>query len=276
MHVEQVAPDIYMIVGEFYQSISTVIADAERVLLIDGQASREDAMDLRRFVEEELGKQVRLILSTHYMSDHMAALKLFSNAPVIAQQNYMHTFESQRSLTDEMREGFTEPTIVFSDKLALRWGRYTLDVFHNPSHTLSTIGIDIPEADLLIVGDAFFGGIVFLSSAGEPKKFYTGLRRLQAKNRSRAIPGHIKMYDNRAFENALHYLKTLQENVEEARSSPRVEASILEIPIESCLAPQIEASDFEREFHRINLELIIKRNLFPTVAENLGDCSPSK
>jgi len=270
MRVEQVAPDIHMFVGESYQSISTVVADEDRVLLIDCQASREDAEELRRFIEGELKKQVRLILCTHYMSDHMAALKLFPTAPIIAQESYMLTFESQRSLTDETRACFVGPNIEFSDKLVLKWGRYTMDVFHNPSHTLSTLGIDIPDADLLLVGDTFFGSIVFVSSAGEPENFVTALTRLQSKGRSRVIPGHIGMYDAKAFEHALFYLKSLQRHVEEARRSSHGKDSILEIPIESCLAPNVETSDFEKEFHQINLELIIKRNLFSTVAESRG------
>jgi glyoxylase-like metal-dependent hydrolase (beta-lactamase superfamily II) len=262
MRIEQIEPDIYMFVGESYQSVSTAITDDDRVLLIDGQASREDAEELRRYIEAEMKKQVSLILCTHYMSDHMAALKLFPTAPIVAQQNYMHTFESQRSLSDEARACFVRPTIEFSDKVLMRWGRYTLDVFHNPSHTLSTIGVDIPEADLLVVGDAFFGGTVFVSSAGEPKNFFTALRRLQSRGRSRVIPGHIGMYDSRAFEHALFYLKSLQGHVEEAVRSSRGQDSILEIPIESCLSPHLEASDFEKEFHQINLSLIIKRKLF--------------
>lgn len=270
MRIEQVTPDIHMFVGESYQSISTVIADHDRVLLIDCQASRRDAEELRYFIEDQLRKQVQLILCTHYMSDHMAALKLFPTAPIIAQQNYMHTFESQRSLTDETRACFVRPNIEFSDKLILRWGRYTLDVFHNPSHTLSTIGIDIPEADLLLVGDAFFGGICFLSSAGEPENFFTALRRLQNRGRRRVIPGHIGVYNGLAFDHALFYLKSLQRHVEDARGSSRGEDSILEIPIEGCLAPHVEASDFEKEFHQINLQLIIKRNLFSPVEKSRG------
>jgi len=53
-----------------------------------------------------------------------------------------------------------------------------------------------------------------------------------------------------SFESALFYLKSLQARVEEARKSSGGEESILEIPIESCLAPQVEASDFEREYHQ--------------------------
>jgi cyclase len=123
-------------------------------LLIDALASRKDADALRHFIEDELKKKVRFILSTHFMSDHMAVLKSFPRAQIIAHENYRQTFVSQRSLTDEEVWFFVEPTITFSDRMKIKWGRLTLDIFHNPSHTMSTIVIDISEADLLLVGDA--------------------------------------------------------------------------------------------------------------------------
>lgn len=268
MHKEQLAPDIYLFVGKAYQSNSTVLIKDNDVLLIDGLASREDAEELRYFIEDELKKRVRVILCTHYMSDHLAAFKLFPDAPIIAHQNYMQTFDSQSSLTDEERAYFVRPTIEISNGIVMNWGRYTLDIFHNPSKAVSMLSVDIPEADLLVVGDAFFGSTVFLSSAGEPELFDLALRRLQSKGRSRIVPGHIGVYGAQAFDNALFYLKSIQAQVEEARRSASGENSILEIPIESCLAPNIKASDFEKEFHQINLSLIIKRKLFPSVAES--------
>ncbi len=149
----------------------------------------------------------------------------------------------------------------------MKWGRLTLDIFHNPSHTMSTIGIDIPEADLLLVGDAFFGSTVFLSSAGVPEQIRGALMHLQTKNRSHVIPGHIGIYDKNAFGNALFYLNSLQRKVETARNSPAGENSVLGISIEDCLAPQLTASNFEKEFHEINLRLIIERKLFMHDAE---------
>ncbi len=149
----------------------------------------------------------------------------------------------------------------------MKWGRLTLDIFHNPSHTMSTIGVDIPEADLLLVGDAFFGSTVFLSSAGVPEQIRGALKQLQTKNRSLVIPCHIGIYDGNAFENALFYLNSLQKKVQNTRNSPDGKRSILNIPIEDCLAPKLRASEFEREFHEINLRLIIERKLFTSDAE---------
>jgi glyoxylase-like metal-dependent hydrolase (beta-lactamase superfamily II) len=201
------------------------------------------------------------------MSDHMAALKSFPKAQIIAHENYRQTFDSQRSLTDEEAAFFVEPTITFSGKIKINWGRLNLDIFHNPSHTMSTVGIDIPEADLLLVGDAFFGSTVFLSSRGVPEQIRGALKQLQTKNRSHIVPGHIGIYDNKAFENALFYLNSLEREVETARNSTAGENAILGIQIDDCLAPQIKASEFEKEFHEINLRLIIERNLFMPKAD---------
>lgn len=76
------------------------------------------------------------------------------------------------------------------------------------------------------------------------------------------------VYSGQVFENAQFYLESLPAHVEQARRSSSGEDSILEIPIESCLAPQVAASDFEKEFHQINLRLIVERELFVPLNEN--------
>ncbi len=42
----------------------------------------------------------------------------------------------------------------------------------------------------------------------------------------------------------------------------RADARIAAIAIETCLAPQVEATDFEREWHRRNLEVIVAQSTF--------------
>ena len=262
MRTEQLEKDIFVITGEFYQSIATAFIRGDEVLLVDALASREDAEKLQKFIETELKKKVRFVVLTHYMCDHLAGLKLFPNAEIVAHQNFRQTFDSQKSISPEEADFFVEPSIVFSDKIAIKWGRLTLDIFHNPSHTQSTVGIDVPEADLLLIGDAVFGNTIFLSSAGEPELFESAIKNLRSRNRSRIVPGHITIRDKTVFENAEFYLKSLQTQVEKARRSSNGENAIQQISMKSCLPNGVVASDFEDEFHRINLKLIIERKLF--------------
>ncbi|HKZ80294.1 MAG TPA: hypothetical protein VJ124_18610 [Pyrinomonadaceae bacterium] len=97
MKVQELESDIFVIVGDKYQSNAAAFVNGPEIFLVDGLASREDAEQLQDFVERKLGKQAQaqFILCTHYFSDHLAALKLFLGAEIIARKNYMHMDSSR-------------------------------------------------------------------------------------------------------------------------------------------------------------------------------------
>src|SRR5262245_16211320 len=163
MRVNRIDDDLYLAIGQAYRSNSTIFISGGEALLVDGTGSRADAEKLQSFVEKELGKEVRFILCTHFFSDHLAALKYFPRATVIAHENYRSTLDSEMYRTEEERSFFEEPDILIRDGIKLRWGRFTLDLRHNPGHTPSTLLVDIREADLLMVGDTLVGNIVYLN-----------------------------------------------------------------------------------------------------------------
>jgi cyclase len=261
MHIQQITPDVYSLVGRAFASNSTVIIAGDEALLVDAMASRGDAEDLRAFVETELGKRVRFIICTHFFSDHIAALKLFPDASVIAHENYTHTFAAERFRTEEEREHFVEPDILISDGLKMRWGRFRLDIFYNPGHTMSTINIDIPGADLLLVGDNIVGNLVYIYYS-TPELARKALERLRRRARTHIIEGHQGVLGAETVDNALHYLSSLEKHVRAARGSANGQDSILKIDLEECLPPGVAGTPFERTFHGRNLQTIIERGLF--------------
>ncbi len=262
MQREQLENDIFLLTGEAYQANSVVVTSGEEALLIDGMASRTDAEDLREFIERDIKKRIALIVSTHYMSDHIAAFRFFAGAPVIAHKNYQQTFDSQKSPTAEEKSFFVKPTVEIAGDTKINWGRYEINVFYNPGKTLSSLNVEIPAADLLIVGDEIFGNTAFLSAAGTPDSMRRAIKRLKETGRNRVVPGHIGLFDRKIFDNAEFYLDALESEVAKARRSANGEEAILQIPIENCLPDKIAASEFEDEFHRINLKLVVERNLF--------------
>ncbi|HZS03269.1 MAG TPA: MBL fold metallo-hydrolase [Blastocatellia bacterium] len=263
MRVQQVESDAYVFVGEAYQSNSLILTSGDEALLVDALGSERDAEKLRDYVEQELEKQVRFIVCTHYFSDHLAALKLFPEGRIIAHANYRHTFDSELHRSEEERGHFVEPDILISDELRLKWGRYTLDVFHNPGHTMSTLGIDIPEADLIAAGDTVVGNIVYLAYSS-PELLLPALERLRRRGRTRLLTSHLGLRRADAIDHALFYLRSLRDKVKAARDSADQESLIREINLWSCLVPGAEASEFEMIFHNRNLESIIERKLFAT------------
>ncbi len=260
MKEQQIEPDIHLFIGETYDSNSTAFVKGDEVLLVDGMASRRDAEELRERVENGLGKRVRFIIATHYFSDHLAALGLFPDAEIIAHRNYLHTFTTERHRTREEEANFVEPTMLVNDSLLMRWGRHTLDIFHNPGHTMSALAIEVPEADLLMTGDTVVGNIVYISYSA-PEMLRQALRRLQRRGRARLISSHMGLREGRAVEHALVYLDRLEANARAAWLEGEAGDSVLRIPLGECLSPEVKGSPFEEMFHGRNLESIVSRRL---------------
>jgi glyoxylase-like metal-dependent hydrolase (beta-lactamase superfamily II) len=230
MRIETIAPDIQIAIGETYESNSTIFLNGREALLIDGMGSAADAGELQHYIENDLGARVRFIISTHYFSDHMAALAHFPEATIIAHELSAKTFASEQNRSDEEASFFVEPGLTFCDRLTLRWGAHTLELFHNPGHTMSTIGVDVADADLLFTADTAVGNIAYVVYT-TPALVAQALERLRDRGRHRIIASHGGMRDAVALDHALAYVRALQ-------------AGGVDEPLD----------DFERIFHRRNLE----------------------
>jgi len=266
MRVNRLSDDTYLLIGETYRSNSTAFVSEGEVLLVDALGSDADAVRLKGFVEDELGKQVRFIISTHYFSDHIAALRLFPRASVVAHRSYRETFDSEMYRSEEEAAFFVEPDILVSDGVAIRWGRYTLDVFHNPGHTASTLSIDVPEADLLFVGDTLVGNIAYLNYS-TPERFFAALASLQARARGRLLSSHGDVRSPSAIGNARFYLERLGDWARESLNSGkgRSHADAVEpadAPLDNFLPNGITGTPFEKMFHERNLRTVVERRLF--------------
>jgi cyclase len=258
MNVIQIQPELFLFIGKTYQSNSSIFVKDDEVLLVDALGSRGDGEELRSFVEQDLKKEVRFIISTHYFSDHIAALKSFPRACVIAHENYLETFNSEQYRTNEEAGHFVEPHLLVSDRLKIRWGTFTLNISHNPGHTTSTLAIDVPEANLLFVGDTLVGNIVYLKYS-TPDRFVSALDSLKQKSTGRRLlSSHGNVRSTDAISIAQSYLTRLGRLVNEVGFNE----SLLDIQLDEVMPAGVEPTSFERIFHKRNLETVLERRLF--------------
>lgn len=260
MQIQQLESDIYLLIGEAYHANSTAICNGNEVLLVDGMASVEDALELRHWIENDLRKRVRWIVSTHYFSDHMAAFRLFPESDLIAHRNYEHTFQLERFRSTAETEHFRKPTLTLDGELDLRWGRFHLNIFPNPGHTMSTMNVDVPEADLLFTGDTAVGNIAYFHYSA-PSLITHALTQIRRRNRSRLIEGHGSVRHGKTVQHSLHYLSSLESFVRELHRRGDADG-IPQIALMECLPKEVEPTDFEEIFHKRNLDAVIERGLF--------------
>ncbi|HSE42721.1 MAG TPA: MBL fold metallo-hydrolase [Acidobacteriota bacterium] len=258
MRVQQISNDLYVAIGDAYDSNSTILLSKGEALLIDAMGSTKDAANLKLLVERELGSSVRFIVCTHFFSDHLAALKFFPKSEIIAHKNYTHTFDLERFRSKEEKTFFVEPTILISDEMTLRWGKYHINVFHNPAHTMSTLNIDIPEADLIHVGDTVVGNMVYFAYSS-PSLFNPALNRIKQRGRQQLISSHLEARSTVAVDHAEHYLSALKNEVKQLNND---DEAVLKIELKECLPFGVAATPFETIFHRRNLKSIVEQQLF--------------
>lgn len=262
MQITELEPDILVFRGEAYESVATAFIQDREALLVDALAGLEDAEAMRVHLEGRLGLRVRFILMTHYMSDHMAALRRFPQARIAAHCASAQTFHSQRDLNAEDEQAFVPPSIELGGDIAFDWGRHRLAVFHNPGKTRCMLNVDVAAADLVLCGDNLVGNTAYLSST-TPERLDAGLARLERLGRGRIIPGHMGVLPGEAPANARRYLARLQQEVVAARMRMDAACAIRAITIESCLAAGVVPTPFEREWHGRNLDLILEQGTFP-------------
>ncbi|WP_250064162.1 MBL fold metallo-hydrolase [Stenotrophomonas mori] len=250
-----------MFVGDDHESVATAFIAGDDVLLVDSLGSQEDARRLQSSLCGEMGKTVRIVAATHFMSDHIAGMRLFDEATTIAHRHHRHTFLSQNRQVDAF---YREPQVLFDGDLRLRWGRHELHFLHNPGRTLDHISVDVPSADLVCAGDNIVGNTVYVSKA-DPTLIRGAVKRMRQLGRGTVVGGHMGRFPPAVLDNALHYLDRLQLAVLRIRidvAMPDVNGHIAAIAIEDCLAPGIEPSAFEREWHQHNLEAIVAQSTF--------------
>lgn len=260
MRIEEPDSHVLMFVGEEVESVATAFIHGDEVLLVDSLASARDAAWLRDVICGQMGKTVRVLAATHYMSDHIAGMSLFPDALLLAHRYHRHAFLSQDLRADAF---YREPDLVFDD-MTLRWGAHELRLLHNPGKTMDHLSVDVPTADLVCAGDNIVGNIVYLSKS-DPALLHAAIDRIRRFGRARVIGGHMGMFGAEVLDNALHYLVRLRDRVVSLRAnapSSTVDSLIADIRIEDCLAPQVQPTPFEREWHGNNLGVIVAQSIF--------------
>ena len=257
MKTETIDRDAVLFRGEKYDSGALALFDEDRALLVDGLGSAEDAAALKSVLVGEMGMRVELLVSTHYFSDHLAAWMTFPDAPILAHENSTATFWTEDFRSPEEAAHFRAPTYRLAGRLGITWGRFNLDVFENPGHTAGTLNVDVPELDLLHVGDTAVGRMAYIRYSG-PEAVDRALSRALDRGRRRILRSHGPLADADALRSARGYLANLRARVLEARVHGR---PVDRIRIDDCLPSGPPATDFETFFHGRNLASIETRGL---------------
>ena len=82
---ERIADNVYWFQSEVYAQVTAgVIVGSNWAILVDTLAVPQETLEMRAFIEENLGVQVRYIINTIYHADHTFGNCFFPGAVIIS------------------------------------------------------------------------------------------------------------------------------------------------------------------------------------------------
>ncbi len=269
---ERVSEDIYVFTSELYAQVTAgAIVAPEGAVVIDTLAFPEETLEIKDFLEKQLGATVRYIINTHYHADHTNGNCFFPNAHVIGHKLCRELMDTiGRQGLDRAQEEASElasvtivlPTILLDKApLYLHIGKKTLQLMHTPGHSPDSISVLFKEDRILFAGDMMMPLPYIVD--GDPEDMIHSLQGLPGMGLENVVQGHgeviLRGEIDEAVKSSVKYLEAARKKVEQAIRKNKSRDSLREIDIEACGKTRIALSGLVTKLHTSNLLALYDR-----------------
>ncbi len=266
MFRERVSEDIYVFTSEMYaQATAGAIVSADGAVVIDTLAFPVETLEIKDFLEKQVGTTVRYVINTHYHADHSNGNCFFANARVIGHKLCRELMDTVgRSGLERAQAEASElagvkivlPTILLDKApLYLHLGKKTLQLFPTPGHTPDSISVLFKEDRILFAGDMMMPVPYIVD--GDPDDMVRSLQALPSMGLENVVQGHgeviLRGEIDEAVKSAVRYLDIARKKVDQAVRRRKPRESLREISIEACGKPRIALSGAVTRLHTANL-----------------------
>ncbi len=180
--MRKIAKDIYVEAGFAGVTVGAVVT-ADGVICIDAPTHPEDARQWKQRLAKLSPGPILYVISLNHHIDRTLGNQWLA-APVIAHEA---AYERSRLLPDTYRISGDAgadselsgdqsprrpitPQVTFTDRMTLQRGGRTLQLVHRPGPTAGSIWVELPEEQVVFVGDAATNGVPpFLNEADVPQ-----------------------------------------------------------------------------------------------------------
>ncbi|MCU0510986.1 MAG: MBL fold metallo-hydrolase [Anaerolineae bacterium] len=266
MQRERITEAIYVFTSELYVQVTAgVVLTSEGAVVIDTLLYPEETQQMRRFVEERLGARVAYVINTHHHADHTTGTCFFPGARVIGHELCRHLLDTRgRDSLARSRAGYREmadvslvlPDLTFEDRLTLRVGEKTLQLWASPGHSPDSIVCLVEEDQVLFAADTVMPLPYFVD--GSHAAFLQSLHSLRGRGFETIVQGHGEVILRGEVEARLKsdivYLEKLQTAVDKALALPGgVDKALEAIRLEACGKSPVLLNGAVRQLHRQNV-----------------------
>lgn len=279
MHRERVSDNVYWFQSEIYAQVTAgAITGPQWAVVVDTLAMPEETLEMRAYIEEQLGVPVRYVINTHYHADHCWGNCFFPGATIIAHTLCRDIMEERGALSLETAKKqnpifkqvkLALPHMTFSEgNLSLRVGKKTLVMQSTPGHSKDSISVLVEEDRVLFAGDAFMSLPYIVD--GNPDELTTTIKRIGKMGLENIVQGHGDIILRGEIEEATRenvaYLNAVRKAVRTAAKKREPLEALAEINVESCGKSRVNLGGLAEELHKRNVIYLYKHQSEETVA----------
>ncbi len=266
---ERIADDVYVFTSKSYIQVTAgAILTPDGVILIDTLYFPEETKEIKEFLEDRLGLQVKYVINTHYHADHTQGTYLFPTAQVISHRlcrTLLDTIgrsgleEAQQQNEDLAEVRIRLPHLIFeAGFLSLNLGGKTVELCHMPGHSMDMINIFVREQRILFASDNMMPVPTIFD--GQLYALRHSLDAISALQADSIVRGHgeviLRGEIDHAIQSDLNYLNEIEHGVEIIVRNGNSPDSLFGLDIESCGKSRISLNGFVTDLHLANLQKI--------------------
>ena len=271
---ERIADNVYWFQSEIYAQVTAgAIVGANWAVLVDTLALPEETLEMRAYLEETLGVQVRYIINTIYHADHTFGNCFFPGAIIIgsaecrrlmAERNpsALASAQEQSNAFDGIR--IQLPGLTFdSGTLSLQIGKRHIKIFSTPGSSADGISVLVREDRVLFAGDAFLPLPTIVE--GDLDQLSETIKNVGKMSLENIVQGHgdviLRGEIDQAVKNNLNYLAAIRKIARTAAKRKDPQEVLEEATVEECGKSRVLLGGLVEELHQRNLVFLYNQEV---------------
>ena len=272
---ERIANNVYWFQSEIYAQVTAgAIIGPDWAILVDTLVVPDETLEMRAFIEENLGVQVRYIINTIYHADHTFGNFFFPGATIISHvlcrqmiiemnQMALESAQEQEPVFKRINKIVVPDITIEKGTLSLRIGKRNVDIFPTPGASPDGVSVLVKEDRILFAGDAFLPlpNIV----EGDIEQLSDTIRSISELGLENIVQGHgdviLRGEIGNASQNNIDYLTKIQKVARTAVKRKDPKKVIDEATVEECGKSVVVLTGVVEDLHRRNLAVLYQREL---------------
>jgi len=271
---ERIADNVYWFQSEIYAQVTAgAIVGSNWAVLVDTLAMPEETLEMRAYLEDTLGVQVRYIVNTIYHADHTFGNCFFPGAIVIghslcrklmAERNptALKNVQEQNSAFDNVR--IQLPDLTFdSGTISLQIGKRHIKIFPTPGSSADGISVLVREDRVLFAGDAFLPLPTIVE--GDLDQLTETIKNIGKMSLENIVQGHgdviLRGEIEQAVKNNINYLAAIRKVARTAAKRKDPQEVLEEATVEECGKSRVLLGGLVEGLHQRNLAVLYKQEV---------------